>query len=223
MIDETQLAVTVVIPCHNEAGALPGVLAAMPTDYRVVVVDNASTDGTAVVARAAGATVVTEATLGYGAAVQAGIAAAETELIAVLDGDGSMDAAELPILAKEFTAGVVTPDMVAGRRRPVPASAWPWHARLGNALVASWLRYRYRLPVRDIAAMRIVRRDRLQALGRLHQRSGYPLELLVKASRCGWQVVERDITYRPRTHGVSKVSGSVRGTLRAARDFWSVR
>lgn len=220
-VDDTQLDVTVVIPCHNEAGALPGVLGAMPTEYRVIVVDNASTDDTAAVARAAGATVVTEPTLGYGAAVQAGIAAANTTLIAVLDGDGSMDPAELPILAKEFADGVV--DMVAGRRRPAPASAWPWHARLGNALVAGWLRYRYRLPVHDIAAMRIVRRDRLQALGRLHERSGYPLELLVKVSRAGWQVAERDFTYRPRTHGVSKVSGSVRGTLRAARDFWSVR
>ncbi len=212
--------VTVVIPCHNEAGALPGVLAAVPDGYRVIVVDNASTDDTAAVARAGGANVVSEPVPGYGSAVNAGVHAADTPLVAVLDGDGSMDAAELPCLLGEFDTDV---DMVVGRRRPVQAGAWPWHARLGNLLVAGLLRRRHGLPVHDIAAMRVARRDRLLALGPLHPRSGYPLALLIRASGAGWRIVERDISYRPRTHGVSKVSGSVRGTVRAVADFWSVR
>ncbi|WP_019930328.1 glycosyltransferase family 2 protein [Nocardia sp. BMG111209] len=211
--------ITVVIPCHNEAGALPGVLAAVPTGYRVIVVDNASTDDTAAVARAAGATVVTESTPGYGSAVHAGIRAADTELVAVLDGDGSLDPGEIPLLASELVAGV---DMVAGRRRAVARGAWPWHARAGNALLATVLRRRHGLPVHDLAAVRVLRRERLLALGPLHPRSGYPLALLLGAAREGWGVVERDVRYRPRTHGVSKVSGSVRGTVGAVRDFWSV-
>ncbi|WP_439957590.1 hypothetical protein [Nocardia crassostreae] len=71
--------------------------------------------------------------------------------------------------------------------------------------------------------MRVTHRTRLLALGPLHRRSGYPLELLVAAAKSGWRLVERDITYRPRTHGASKVSGSLRGTIKAAKDFWSVR
>ncbi|MFC9872632.1 glycosyltransferase family 2 protein [Nocardia salmonicida] len=218
-MDDRTRCVTVVIPCRNEAGALPGVLAAVPTSYRVVVVDNGSTDASAEVARVHGATVVTESTPGYGAAVQAGIDAATTELIAVLDGDGSMDPADLPDLVADLAPGVT---MVAGRRRPV-RGAWPWHARLGNWLLARWLRQRYDLPVHDLAAIRVIRRAELLALGPLHPRSGYPLALLAGAATAGWQVVERDVTYRPRTHGKSKVSGSVSGTFRAARDFWSVR
>ncbi|MFC4127699.1 glycosyltransferase family 2 protein [Nocardia rhizosphaerae] len=218
-VDDDIPRVTVVIPCRNEAGALPGVLAAVPAGYLALVVDNGSTDGTATVAAEYGATVLTEERPGYGAAVQAGVEAAKTELVAVLDGDGSMDPAELPALVDTLADGVT---MVAGRRRPVPG-AWPWHARAGNWLLATWLRRRYRLEVHDLAAMRVIRRADLVALGPLHPRSGYPLELLARAAGAGWQVREHDVTYRPRSHGVSKVSGSVRGTLRAARDFWSVR
>lgn len=212
--------VTVVIPCKDEAGALPGVLSAIPRDYRVIVVDNGSTDATAAVARLAGATVVAEPEPGYGSAVQAGVHAARTEVVAVLDGDGSMDPRELPALVAELGPDV---DMVVGRRRPHRAGAWPWHARLGNQIVAARLRHRYGLAVHDVAAMRVVHRARLLDLGPLHRRSGYPLELLVAAAHSGWRLVERDITYRPRTHGESKVSGSWRGTIRAAKDFWSVR
>jgi glycosyltransferase involved in cell wall biosynthesis len=211
-------SVTVVIPCRDEAEALPGVLAKLPFGYHALVVDNGSRDGTAAVARVRGATVVHEAEPGYGAAVQAGIAAAGSEIIAVLDGDGSLDPAELP----ELVALLPGADLVVGRRRPSEPGAWPWHARLGNHLIATRLRWRHGLPVHDIAAIRVARRGALLALGPLHRRSGYPLELLIAAARSGWQVVERDVSYRPRAGGQSKVSGSLRGSLRATRDFWSV-
>jgi hypothetical protein len=74
--------------------------------------------------------------------------------------------------------------------------------------------------VHDIAPMRVARRDALLKLGVEDRRSGYPVELLVRAAAAGWKVVERDVDYGPRTGGKSKVSGSARGSLVAAVDFW---
>ena len=210
--------VTVVLPCLNEAASLPGVLAAMPDGYRALVVDNNSTDGTADVARRHGAHVVAEKRPGYGSAVHAGVVAAKTPIVAVIDADGSLDARELPALVAQLE-GV---DMVIGRRRAANGLRWPWHARLGTAAVCWRLRTRYGLPVHDIAPMRVVRREALLALGVTDRRSGYPLELLVRAAQADWRVIERDVAYGPRTGGKSKVSGSVRGSLIAALDFWRV-
>jgi glycosyltransferase involved in cell wall biosynthesis len=211
--------VTVVLPCLNEAASLPGVLAAMPDGYRALVVDNNSTDGTADVARRHGAEVVAEKRPGYGSAVHAGVVAATSPIVAVIDADGSLDARELPALVDELDRGA---DMAIGRRRAVNGLRWPWHARLGTAAVCWRLRTRYGLPVHDIAPMRVARREPLLALGVTDRRSGYPLELLVRAAQAGWRVVERDVAYGPRTGGKSKVSGSVRGSCIAALDFWRV-
>jgi glycosyltransferase involved in cell wall biosynthesis len=210
--------ITVVLPCLNEAASLPGVLAAMPDGYWPLVVDNNSTDGTADVARRHGAQVVAEKRPGYGSAVHAGVVAATTPIVAVIDADGSLDARELPALVAQLE-GV---DMVIGRRRAANGLRWPWHARLGTAAVCWRLRTRYGLPVHDIAPMRVVRREALLALGVTDRRSGYPLELLVRAAQADWRVIERDVAYGPRTGGKSKVSGSVRGSFIAALDFWRV-
>jgi glycosyltransferase involved in cell wall biosynthesis len=193
------------------------VLADIPAGYLPLVVDNNSTDGTADVARRWGAQVVVEAQSGYGAAVHAGIVAAATPIVAVLDGDGSMDPQDLPRLVAELDHGA---DMAVGRRRPAPGVRWPWHARLGNAAVCWRLRSRHGLDVHDIAPMRVARRDAVLALGVTDRRSGYPLELLVRAAAADWRVVEHDVAYGPRTGGKSKVSGSVRGSFTAALDFW---
>ena len=211
--------VTVVLPCLNEADSLPTVLAAMPTGYRALVVDNNSTDGTAEVAQRHGADVVRESRPGYGSAVHAGVLAATTPIVAVLDGDGSLDPADLPRLVAALDGGA---DMVIGRRRALPGVTWPWHARLGTAAVCWRLRTRHRLPVHDIAPMRVAKRDALLTLGVADRRSGYPLELLVRAATAGWHVVEVDVDYGPRVGGKSKVSGSVRGSFTAAVDFWKV-
>jgi glycosyltransferase involved in cell wall biosynthesis len=211
--------VTVVLPCLNEAASLPGVLAAMPAGYRPLVVDNNSTDGTAEVARRHGAEVVAEPRPGYGSAVNAGVMATTTPIVAVLDADGSLDPRDLPALVDELDRGA---DMAIGRRRPVEGVRWPWHARVGTAAVCWRLRNLYGLPVHDIAPMRVARRDALVALGVADRRSGYPLELLVRAAQAGWTVVESDVAYGPRTGGESKVSGSIRGSFIAALDFWRV-
>ena len=209
--------VTVVLPCLNEAASLPGVLAAVPSEYRSLVVDNNSTDGTADVARAHGAEVVHETRPGYGSAVHAGVEAAAGPIVAVLDADGSLDPAALPALVAELDRGA---DLVVGRRRGVPGVHWPWHARLGTAAVCWRLRTRHGLAVHDIAPIRVARKGALLALGVSDRRSGYPLELLVRAAEEGWHVVELDVTYRSRTGGESKVSGSLRGSIVAAVDFW---
>lgn len=212
-------SIDVVLPCLDEAAALPGVLSRLPPGYRAIVVDNGSTDGTAEVAAAHGAVVVPEPRRGYGAAVQAGLAAATGDLVAVLDGDGSLDPLDLPAMVAILAAGGV--DLVVGRRIPSKAGAWPWHARAGNALLAGLLRRRG-LPVHDIAPIRVGYRTRLLELGVTHPASGYPLQLLLRAGAAGWNLHEVDVVYRPRTGGRSKVSGSVLGTVRAVRDMAGV-
>ena len=113
--------------------------------------------------------------------------------------------------------------MALGRRRPVSSGVWPWHARAGNALVVWWLRHSIDFPVHDLAPMRVCRRQALLDLDVRDRRFGYPLELLRKATLAGWRLEEQDVSYRPRAAGtVSKVSGSLRGTTRTARDFWKV-
>ncbi len=132
-----------------------------------------------------------------------------------------MDPAELVALLEEVTAGRA--DLAVGRRRPSVRGVWPWHARAGNALVLWWLRRRTGLPLHDIAPMRVARRKDLLGLGVEDRRFGYPVELLQRAALAEWRFVEQDIGYHPRAEGTrSKVSGSVLGTIRAARDFAAV-
>lgn len=211
-------AVTVVLPCLDEEESLPAVLAAIPDGYRALVVDNNSTDDTAAVARRHGARVVAEPRPGYGSAVHAGVVAAATPIVAVIDADGSLDPRDLPRLVAALDGA----DLVIGRRRPVPGLHWPWVARLGTVVMSWRLRTRHGLPVHDIAPMRVARRKALLALGVADRRSGYPLELLVRAAAAGWRVVELDVAYGPRTGGKSKVSGSLRGSVIAILDFWKV-
>jgi glycosyltransferase involved in cell wall biosynthesis len=209
------------LPCRDEAPALRELLPRIPTEYAVLVVDNGSSDRTGEVAASLGARVVHESTAGYGAAVHAGLLAATADIVVVMDGDGSFAPDGLRPLVEDVAAGRA--DLAVGRRRPVAAGVWPWHARLGNALVVTWLRYRIGLAVHDIAPVRVARRSDLLALDVQDRRFGYPVELLQKATDAGWRVVEHDVGYHPRAAGTrSKVSGSVRGTARAARDFWRV-
>ncbi len=210
--------VDVVLPCLDEAGALPGVLADLPAHYRAIVVDNGLSDGSAGIAAGLGAKVVHEPRRGYGAAVHTGLEAATADVVCFADADGSLDLAELPMLVD----GLAVAELAVGRRVPSGPGVWPWHARAGNALVSSLLR-RKGLPVRDIAPLRAVRRRALLDLGVTDRAFGYPLELLIKAQRAGWRVAEFDVSYGERAKGTkSKVSGSLRGTLRATRDFGRV-
>jgi glycosyltransferase involved in cell wall biosynthesis len=209
-------SVDVVLPCLDEAAALPGVLAALPAGYRAIVVDNGSTDGSADVARAHGATVVVEPRRGFGAAVHAGVEAAEADLVAILDADGSLDPGDLLRLAAPVLAGDA--DLVLGRRRPIPRSAWPAHARFANRVLAGRIRRATGLPLHDLGPMRVARRTQLLGLDLQDRRSGYPLEMLLAAAAAGFRIRELDVPYRPRV-GRSKVTGTLRGTLTAVSDM----
>jgi glycosyltransferase involved in cell wall biosynthesis len=219
-VDNDETTVDVVLPCLDEAAALPGVLGALPAGYRAIVVDNGSEDGSPEIARAHGALVVAEPRRGYGAAVHTGIETATSEIVCVLDADGSLDPNALPALVHRVALGDA--DLAMGRRVPVGAGAWPWHARAGNAVLAAMLR-RKGLNVRDIGPARAFRRTDMLALDVRDRGFGYPLELLLRAADARWRVIEMDVEYRPRAAGTkSKVSGSVRGTARAVRDMVGV-
>ncbi|TGN79573.1 glycosyltransferase family 2 protein [Streptomyces bauhiniae] len=208
--------VDVVLPCLDEAEALPWVLARIPAGWRAIVVDNGSTDGSAEVARALGATVVREERRGFGAACHAGLLAATADIIGFCDCDASLDPGLLVPFAEEVRAGGA--DLVLGRRRPQGRGSWPAHARAGNLALSLLLRRRTGLTLRDLGPLRAARRAPLLALGLTDRRSGYPLEMVVRAADAGWRVTEHDVPYLPRS-GASKVTGTWRGTWQAVRDM----
>ncbi len=208
--------VDIVFPCLNEAKALPTVLGRLPRGYRAIVVDNGSTDGSGDIARALGATVVTQPIRGFGSACAAGVDAATAEYIAFCDADASMDPQELTALVERVASGRT--DLALGRRRPTVRGAWPLHARLANRALAILMRRATRYPLTDLGPMRAMRRADLVALDLRDRRSGYPLEMVLGAHRAGWRVDESDIAYSPRV-GASKVTGTLRGTVHAIDDM----
>lgn len=210
--------IDIVLPCLDEAGALPSVLGALPEGTRALVVDNGSTDGSPELARSLGAHVVMATQRGYGAACHAGLLAATSDYVAFVDCDGSFDLAIVPVMAALVLEG--TADLAVGRRRPVARGAWPVHARIANGVLA-WRLRQLGLPVHDVGAVRVGRRTALLDLAQTDRRSGYPLETLVLAAKAGWRVVETDVEYHPR-EGRSKVTGTVRGTVQAIRDMTAV-
>jgi glycosyltransferase involved in cell wall biosynthesis len=207
--------VTVILPALNEAAALPTALASFPPEVDLLVVDNGSTDQTAAVAAAHGARVVHEPRRGFGAACWAGVQASpDAEVIAFADADGSFDGADLAVVAGPALAGEA--DLVVGsrmaRRAPGAMSAL---AVLENRLLGLACRLLFQVPLTDLGPYRAIRRDRLLGLGMTDRGSGWPLEMIGRAGRAGLRVAEVPVRYRPRAGGRSKVSGSVRGTVRA--------
>ena len=204
------------MPCLNEAGALPWLLGRLPEGYRAIVVDNGSTDGSAQIAEAAGATVVFEARRGFGAAAHAGLLRASAPIVAFCDADASMDPKDLPVVVDPVLAGEV--DLVLGRRRPTVRRAWPAHARFANFALARLMRRATGLDLHDLGPMRAARREALLDLDLQDRRSGYPLEMVLRATGAGWRIREVDAPYSPRI-GRSKVTGTIRGTITAITDM----
>ncbi|WP_443041584.1 glycosyltransferase family 2 protein [Streptomyces sp. B21-083] len=218
-VAETIAPVDVVLPCLNEVEALPWVLARIPATWRALVVDNGSTDGSAELASALGATVVRETRRGFGAACHAGLTAATADIVCFCDCDASLDPSLLEPFVREVREGEA--DLVLGRRRPQGRGVWPAHARVGNLALARMMRRRTGLRLHDLGPLRAGRREQLLDLDLTDRRSGYPLQMVVRAADSGWRVVEHDVPYLPRT-GASKVTGTWRGTWQAVRDMGRV-
>src|SRR4051794_17091731 len=174
--------IDVVLPCLDEAAAIPWVMARMPASARAIVVDNGSTDGSAPLARSLGALVVPCERRGYGAACHAGLLAATAEVVAFCDCDASLD----PAGAMRLAGLLDHADLVVGRRRPTSWRAWPLHARRATRELARRVRRRTGVQLRDIGPLRVARREPLLALPIADQRSGYPVETVVRAADAGW-------------------------------------
>jgi glycosyltransferase involved in cell wall biosynthesis len=208
--------VDVVLPCLDEAEALPWVLSRIPPLWRALVVDNGSTDGSARVAAEHGAIVVREPRRGFGAACDAGLRAATAPVVAFLDADGSLDPAQLRRVVDPVVAGVA--DLALAARVPASRAAWPWHLRLANRELARRLNRRCGLRLNDLGPMRAARREALLGLPIADRRSGYPLETVLRASEAGWRILQVEADYRPRI-GRSKVTGTPLGAARAVHDM----
>jgi glycosyltransferase involved in cell wall biosynthesis len=206
----------VVLPVLNEREAIPWVLERMPAGFTPIVADNGSTDGSGELARRLGARVVLEPTPGFGAACFAGLSAATDEIVCFMDCDASFDPRELPRVADPVAADVA--DLVLGARRATTHASWPLHARLANRALAFELRRRTGVALTDLGPMRAARRVPLLRLGIEDRRFGWPLEMVLRASAAGWRLQEVPVSYLPR-EGRSKVTGTVKGTLRAIGDM----
>lgn len=219
--------ITVVVPALDEAGNIAAVVTALlaePVD-RVVVVDNGSTDDTAAVARAAGADVITEARRGYGFACAAGTRAAfecGSQIVVYIDADQSSLASEISRLLGPLASGEA--DLVLGSRTlgTVEAGAMGVHQRFGNWLTAAIMRRLYRVSVTDLGPYRAIRADLLQSLAMSEMTFGWPTEMMVKSARRGARIVEVPVTWRTRSAGESKVSGTIKGTVLAGYYLLSV-
>ncbi|HEV2770623.1 MAG TPA: glycosyltransferase family 2 protein [Solirubrobacteraceae bacterium] len=210
--------VDVVLPVLNEAQALPWVLGRMPEGFRAIVADNGSTDGSGGIAAAHGATVVREPRPGFGAACWAGLGAASTDVVCFMDCDGSLDPRDLPTIAAPVLEGRAQLSLGA---RAAQRGAWPPHARVANRVLTWELRRRAGVRLRDLGPMRAAPRQALLDLGILDRRFGWPLEMVLRAARAEWTIVEAPVPYLAR-RGRSKVTGTVRGTVRAVRDMAGV-
>jgi glycosyltransferase involved in cell wall biosynthesis len=218
--------VSVVIPALNEAESIESVVRAVLGEARApgpwteiaecIVVDNGSMDGTADVAGAAGARVVTSPR-GYGAACAAGAKAAVTssDVLVFLDGDGSDDVSAMakivgPIERDE--ADFVIGSRMRGRAEPGSLNgAQIFAAKLIGGLVKMLYRFRYT----DMGPFRAIRREALDRMQMREMTYGWNLEMQVKAVKLGLRIVEIPVDYRCRTGGESKVSGNLAASLKA--------
>jgi len=216
------------VPVLDEAAALPALLAelrGLDLLGRTLFVDNGSSDGSAGLIAAAGATLLREARRGYGYPCRAGTLAAiacGARAVVFMEADGTDDPAQVRDLVGPILAGEA--DLVIGSRRRavrgVAAGRMPLHQRLGNDWLAFNLFVFFGLRLSDDGQFRAVRLDLLERL-RLEERAyAYPTEMVVKARLVGARIAVRDTRYRPRA-GHSKIAGTWRGTLGAVRDiFW---
>jgi glycosyltransferase involved in cell wall biosynthesis len=224
---EPVMNVVTVIPAWNEEGNIGRVVADIPRDIcsHIVVVDNASTDLTPQVARQAGAVVVSQPKRGYGHACAAGVARAHelgADVIVFLDGDYSDYPEEMGLVVEPILRGEA--DMVIGSRLRggMPKGALPGHAVLGNRLISAIARLRFGVQITDLGPFHAIRAGVLRELGMREMTYGWTVEMIVKAARGRYRIVEVPVRYRRRLSGESKVSGNGAASVRAAARILAV-
>ena len=211
--------VAAVIPALNEEATIVGVIGAIPPGIvdDIIVADSGSTDRTVEQARAAGARVVSESRRGYGRACRAGAAAAvDCDIIVFLDGDGSDCPELIPLLVRpiaEDRADFVIGSRTRGSREKGSMSA---HQRLAGYAAGVALQLLYGVRYSDMGPFRAIRREALSRLGMREMSYGWNLEMQMRAAATGLRIHELPVAHRRRAGGVSKVSGSFSGTLRAS-------
>jgi glycosyltransferase involved in cell wall biosynthesis len=213
--------VAIIIPALNEEDALRQLLAELPLDFAqwVIVVDNGSTDATASVARSMGAIVASEPERGYGRACLKGFKTAcslGAETVIFMDGDGSDNPVDLPAMLEPISESRA--DFVIGSRvsKRAERGSVPPQARLGNWLVSRMIHILYGPRLQDIGSFRVIRSSRLDSLGMSEMTFGWPVEMVVKAAQARYRIVELPIHYRRRSHGRSKVAGTITGSIKTA-------
>ncbi len=220
------MKVSVVIPVFNERESLPLVVKDVPCPpvSEIVVVDNGSTDGTGLVAQGLPVRLVRERRRGYGRACLAGVAALEgspPDILVFLDGDYSDHPEEMPLLLDAVARGA---DLVIGSRalgRQEPGALLP-QARFGNRLACFLIRLLYGHRYTDLGPFRAIRWEAYRRLGMSDTSFGWTCEMQVKAIRKGIAVAEVPVSYRRRV-GVSKITGTLSGTLRAGyKILWTI-
>ncbi len=209
-----------VIPALDEAGNIASVVAGLLAHVTtVVVVDNGSADRTAEHAASAGADVVREPARGYGAACLAGVARARelgATVVLFCDADGSDDPADAPRLLDPVVRNEC--DLVLGirTRDTVDDGAMTPVQRFGNWLAPLLMRAIIGARYSDMPPFKAIRREALDALALDDRGHGFTIQLLLRAHTEELRVVEIPVRCRARASGVSKVSGTVRGSARAA-------
>lgn len=209
------MKLAILIPVLDEALALPTVLAGLPAGARVVVCDNGSTDEGPALALAAGAEVVRVPQRGYGRAVQAGMALIQADppdIVVIWDGDASVDPADLAALLAPLLEGRA--EMVLGARQWADPGAMTPQQVWGNRVATFLIARRTGVSFADMGPFRAIRYPALWALGMQDPTWGWNVEMQLKALRAGFRVVEVPVHCRVRI-GVSKISGSLQGSLRA--------
>jgi glycosyltransferase involved in cell wall biosynthesis len=208
----------VIVPALNEAETIAAVVQATLEQpvATVIVVDNGSTDDTAILAQQAGAKVVGEARRGYGYACAAGVAAAtDADILVFLDADFSSPPAEISQLIEPIEAGRA--QMVLGSRMlgEIEPGAMLPHQHFGNWLTARLMRLLYGLQVTDLGPCRAIQADLLHSLNMQEMTFGWPTEMMVKAAKRKAQITEVPVSWHMRRAGQSKVSGTLKGSALA--------
>lgn len=225
----TKPIVDIIIPAYNEEDSIGKVLQDIPKDWvrDILVCNNASTDKTAEVAQKNGGRVLLQPQKGYGSACLKGIEYIKNQekkpdIVVFLDGDYSDHPEELPKVVRPILEDGM--DMVIGSRAlgNMQAGAMMPQQVFGNWLATTLIRLIYKYEFTDLGPFRAIRYDKLMEIEMQDPDFGWTVEMQVKAAKFGLKCTEVPVTYRKRI-GVSKVSGTIRGTILAGHKIlWTI-